>query len=188
MKKAPNIPLMIFIQLVPYALWKEVKLEGLAVTGSATLHAQRAGPWGLSRAVAQKAIAGSWIPILPCHLYCCHTKSDIAQILPQGGATTVKEPFAFKKVRHRKEHTNSHYRLPSAGGDDSVLITPAELDFIPLDQDFGEQQLIHILSQVHRYIPTCLLVNLMAVCMLDNTTHTDWCLLTFSAAPDFIAL
>jgi len=24
--------------------------------------------------------------------------------------------------------------------------------------------------------------------MLDNTTHTDWCLLTFSAAPDFIAL
>jgi len=57
--------------------------------------------------------------------------------LQKGGATTVKEPFAFKKVRHRKEHTNSHYRLPSAGGDDSVLITPAELDFIPLDQDFA---------------------------------------------------
>lgn len=54
------------------------------------------------------------------------------------GSATIKEPFAFRKVRHKQGHATSQSCLASSGSDDSAIITPAELDFIPLDRDYGE--------------------------------------------------
>jgi len=61
---------------------------------------------------------------------------------PLQGSTTIKEPFAFRKVRHKQGIATSPSRLPSSDSDDSAIITPAELDFIPLDRDYGEYNYI----------------------------------------------